>query len=301
MTKKIYPKGFNQKLKLVNEAINRFVDSKDFYGLVSPGELYEFCKKQENARFSEIDAYFFNRWDDLNLKELCDEKNISYRKSKPKKTASQSASKTARKILELSMKAPKGSDFKKIVANDSGQTRDVVSASINRSIGMKNLNYLVDVGFSLNDIPNMNRTDLRQFFNTISENQLTSLDQYLVLLRQRVIKSQPFDDFPEHQGSPKSGWIYLFPSRNDTNIVKCGKSERKSVSSRLDEHVLSELAGEGVWSYIYRSDDIDLHESILISVLNVKGKLLNNTKETFNIGNRSLDRIWKKFLERVPT
>ncbi|AIV05872.1 hypothetical protein LA59_10465 [Vibrio harveyi] len=58
MTKKIYPKGFNQKLKLANEAINRFVDSKDFYGLVSPGELYEFCKKQENARFYEIDTYF---------------------------------------------------------------------------------------------------------------------------------------------------------------------------------------------------------------------------------------------------
>ncbi|MBS9878220.1 hypothetical protein R7R52_11620 [Vibrio sp. 665] len=301
MTLKKYPKGFNKVYRLLNDALRAFILSDSFHGIVSPGKFYEYCSNCGEKKFSSIDAYFFNEWDDLNLQQLCFDNNVAFREKKATATEKRSSARTAGDIIGLVKSSPKDSDHKSVVCAAYGKKRTVVSAEINRTIGTENLKYLVSIDFDVNDIPDLQRKDLKNFFTTLRTNGLRSISEYIDYIRIKLNNSVSFDEFPEHKPKPEPGWIYLFPSKSNASVFKCGKSTREKVKSRLDEHVLSGLADESLWSFIYRSNDVEMHEESLKGILSQYGTLVQGTEECFNVINKNIEQVWFEFINQLKT
>ncbi|EOV0100803.1 TIR domain-containing protein [Vibrio parahaemolyticus] len=215
MDEKIIPHGFNEKSQLARRALLDYVYSDYFHGVVSPGSFYEFC--QSESSYSEIDSYFFNRWIDLDLGSLCDELNVKFRKSKPKNTSEQSAARTVAEMITVAKTCPEGGDVKRAICESKGQTRDVVSSNLNRCIGLDNLKYLLSIDFDINEIPNLNRSDLKEYFTLLRKNNLENLNGFVGFIRANIKSLVEFNNC----NSSKRDVIKVVPDKKlkkDTNF-----------------------------------------------------------------------------------
>lgn len=296
------PPGYNEALELVFRAFRAFFDSSLFEGIFSPGVFYSFCR--DNAEFAEIDKDFRYKWD-IDLRNLCSEFCVMYKESSPPNTKDRSAKDTAASMIELAKTHRKTMPHQSLVefiARETGKKKTVANASLHRSIGRDNINYLVTIDFDSKQLPNFSRDDLKSFLTFLREHKYRSVDDFKGHIRDSITKRLAFDFQQELMPAKKAGWIYLFPSETDGNrvLVKGGSSERDP-ADRLDEHVLSSLMPMKSWAFVLKSDDVAKHEKQLLDILLDNGEILYGTRECFWVPNGSEVTLWFQFVEETKS
>jgi hypothetical protein len=298
--------NLEDKLKTAEVVANKFISSKSFFGLATPGLInshWQIYNRHGESYSSLLYSSGFN------LSEYCEKNHILYNKVSPRNKSG--ATKPIIKLIEIANRFNSDDRLKllntKTLTDLMNRSRNSIHSEISRSFGnIGNLVYLGKISIEAFSIPAFTRKIYPIVFQYMKNNELNSFVEFQNSIRNKMSKNLKWwilkNDDVRHV-KPGTLYIYILKKGRDHAIVKIGQTDR-TLSERNGEHLNAKhhkLFNNSV-CFSFNHVNSHMYEYKLCEHLKKNASVINQLgREYFYISSKQLDEMINFFINKTES